>query len=118
MTVGEAIERASLLYPASKGSNDLYGWLNELEARICTEIHGTAAGYEEITSSSGQRVLTASDAYAELYPLYLLMKTDLANSDIARFNNHSAVFNRAYSDYANYCIREGGLPDTVYYTLP
>lgn len=118
MTVEEAIERASLLYPAAKGSNDLYAWLSELEARICGELHGSDAQYEEISSSCGQRVLTVPDAYAELYPLYLIMKTDLANSDITRYNNHSAVFNRAYSDYANYCIREGGLPDTVYYTLP
>ncbi len=116
MTVEEAIDRASLLYPASKDNNDLYGWLSELEARICKEIHGTDS--EKITSSSGARTLTVPDAYAELYPLYLMMKTDLANSDIARFNNHSAVFNRAYSDYADYCTRNGELPETVYYTLP
>ncbi len=116
MTVEEAIERASLLYPSSKENNDLYGWLNELEARICGEIHGCE--YEEITSSSGARTLVVPDAYAELYPLYLMMKTDLANSDIARFNNHSAVFNRAYADYANYKIRTGEPADTIYYTLP
>lgn len=117
MTVNQAIERASLLYPSSVEQNDLYAWLSELEARICTEIHGTDLD-AIISDKDGERVLTAPDAYAELYPLYLAMKTDLANGDVARYNNHASVFNSAYSDYANYCNRSIDRYGKTFYTLP
>ena len=45
------------------------------------------------------------EAYAELYPLYIVMKTDLANGDAERYNNSALSFKNAYAAFANYYNR-------------
>ena len=103
MTVSQAIERSSVLYPSDLEGDKVYSWLSELESRICAELYGTES--EPITADDGDRVLSAPDAYAELYPLYIVMKTDLAGGDIDRYNNSALSFKNAYSAFANYYNR-------------
>ncbi len=103
MTVSQAIERCSLLYPADLEGGRVYSWLSELESRICAELYGSEC--QPITAEDGERELTAPDAYAEIYPLYLIMKTDLANGDADRYNNSAASFKTAYSAFANHFNR-------------
>jgi hypothetical protein len=63
------------------------------------------------------RVLTVPDAYAELYPLYIIMKTDLANGDIERYNNSAKSFKSSYDAYACYVNRTRELGDYNAITL-
>jgi len=104
MTVAQVINRSSLLYPADIEDGRVYAWLSELENRICLEIYGKTE-FQPITAADGERELSVCDAYAELYPLYLVMKTDMANGDTARYENSAAAFKAAYSAYANYVNR-------------
>ncbi|MBE6610461.1 MAG: hypothetical protein E7634_07310 [Ruminococcaceae bacterium] len=103
MTVSQAIERSSLLYPADLESGRVYSWLSELESRICAELYGEDS--QPITADDAQRELKAPEAYAELYPLYIIMKTDLANGDTERYNNSAVSFKNAYTAFANYFNR-------------
>ena len=103
MTVAQAIERSSLLYPADMEDGRVYSWLSELESRIHTELIGSEC--KPVTAEDGERVLVAPEAYAELYPLYIVMKTDLANGDAERYNNSALSFKNAYAAFANYYNR-------------
>ena len=104
MTVAQVIKRSSLLYPADIEDGRVYDWLSELENRITLELYGETE-FHTITAADGDRVLSVGDAYAELYPLYLVMKTDMANGDTDRYANSAAAFKAAYSAYANYVNR-------------
>lgn len=115
MKVAQVIERSSLLYPSDLESGRVYDWLSELEARLCLELHGKAC--EPITSEDADRVLTVPDVYAELYPLYIIMKTDLANGDVDRYNNSLKSFGTAYKAYADYVNRTRELGDYNAITL-
>lgn len=115
MTVSEAIERAENICRYNGEPENLIVWLSELEKRILTELyHSENHGFEKLSMSDR---LVAPDAYAELYPLYLVMKISFLESDIIRYNNSSAIFNRVYSDYANYLIRTRLPEKTVYYNI-
>ena len=103
MTVAQAIERSSLLYPADLEGGRVYSWLSELESRICQELYGSEC--EPITAEDQERVLAASEAYAEIYPLYIIMKTDLVNGDTERYNNSALSFKNAYAAFANHFNR-------------
>ncbi len=104
MTVAQVINRSSLLYPSDIEDGRVYAWLSELENRIFLELYGES-DFQPITAADGERELSVRDAYAELYPLYLVMKTDMANGDMDRYVNSAAAFKAAYSAYANYVNR-------------
>lgn len=115
MKVSQVIDRSSLLYPSDLEGGRVYEWLSELETRLCLEIHGKSC--EPITADDADRVLTVPDAYAELYPLYIIMKTDLANGDIERYNNSAKSFKSSYDAYACYVNRTRELGDYNAITL-
>lgn len=115
MTVAEAISRSAVIYPAEMDKDRQYGWLSELEQRIAAELYGEDC--DVITKQDGERILSVPDAYAELYPLYLIMKRELACGDTERYNNYASCFNRAYSEYANFYNRNKAPGSPVYITL-
>lgn len=88
-------------------------WICELDHQIHKEIiqtHETNGiypqtfdGYDENTSD--ETVLLVPDPYSELYIRYLAMKNDLFLNDISSYNNDTALFGSAYSDFANYFNR-------------
>ena len=104
MTVAQAIKRSALLYPVDIEDGRVYSWLSELEGRMLLELYGKS-DFTPITSEDSERELWVCDAYAELYPLYLVMKTDLANGDSERYANSVSAFKAAYSAYANFVNR-------------
>ncbi len=112
MTVSEAIERSKALYPeCEKRRNESLTWLGELEAKIYAELYGD----KKCPTLSERSSLSAPSAYAEMYPLYLVMKTDLLNADIERYNNSACIFENAYSEFANYVNRTATAADITYY---
>ena len=112
MTVNEAITRSAISYPADADKAELCAWLNEIEGRICAELHGK----EPVTSTeeSADTVLCAPDAYAELYPLYLIMKRELICGDDDRYAFFAQRFEQAYARYAKYTVRSA-VPSSATY---
>ncbi len=114
MTVSEAIKQSALLYPSAYDGEKDYVYLNELEQRICSELLFTDC--EEITEESGKRVLCADGAYSSIYPLYIAAKRELACGDADRYELFNSVFERAYSDYANFVNRSRACQKATYIT--
>lgn len=84
-------------------------WISQLDYKITTELtepRGDRAfeGYTATTPLN--TVLRAPDNYGEIYQLYLNMKLDYMNGEIARFNNSALLFNNMYKDLGNYLNRK------------
>lgn len=103
MTVREAIERSAVLFPAELDSDKAYIFLSELESRINTELY--AENSVCITDSDKDMLLKADGAYAQIYPLYITARRELACGDADRYGFFNSVFEQVYSDYANYVNR-------------
>lgn len=103
MTVSEAIERSNRIYPDELDGNILYSWINELEDRIARELFGKEG--VKIQPSDGSKTLTAPDAYAEIYPAYIMMKREFVMGSTEKFVNCAAVFGEAFKRYCDYVSR-------------
>jgi hypothetical protein len=103
MTVKEAIERSGAVYTADGEGERLVSLITELESRISIEMLQKDAPIG-ITVGS---VLSVPDAYASVYPLYLMMKRELFCGDAERYAFYLAEFSRAYSEYFSYVKRNG-----------
>ena len=91
-------------------------WISQLDYKITSELtepRGDApfCGYEESTPLG--TVLKAPDEFGEIYGLYLNMKLDYMNGEIARFNNSALVFNNMYRDLSNYLNRKKAVDKKV-----
>lgn len=113
MTVAEAIDRAESLYKYNGYTASLIEWLSELEERISIELFRE----EKKKKLSFRSELTAPNAYAELYPLYLAMKASFAEGMEQKYNTYARCFERAYSEYVDYANRAGRTGKTVYYKI-
>ncbi len=106
MTVGKAIDLFDTQRKNSASRSLKIHWLSELDEKIYTEILKPRydmqfSGYTDNTLNDEN--LLCPESYAEIYPVYLIMKNDYMNGEINRYNNSAAVFNRLYNDLAN-CI--------------
>ena len=84
-------------------------WISQLDYKISSEItvprgDETFRGYDVSTPLT--TVLKAPDEFGEIYSLYLNMKLDYMNGEIARFNNSALLFNNMYRDLNNYMNRK------------
>ena len=113
MRVADAIDRAENIYKFSTSYNRMIEWLCELEERIAIELFRS----EEKKTLNIDSVLTAPDAYAELYPLYAAMKATLVEGRNDRYNELAVLFDRAYSEYIDHVNRTRAPRRTVYYKI-
>lgn len=113
MTVSDAIDRAEGIYKYGGETDRLVTWLSELEERIQLEVFNTSCSKKVNILSE----LTVPDAYAELYPLYLVMKSAFAESKMDKYNNYAKCFERTYSEYIDYVNRARISEKTVYYKI-
>jgi hypothetical protein len=84
-------------------------WVSQLDYKITAELtipRGDAVfeGYD--ISTPLNTVLKAPDEFGEIYGLYLNMKLDYMNGEIARFNNSALLFNNMYRDMSNFINRK------------
>lgn len=100
MTVNEAIEIACPSFPSELERTELIKRLSELECRIATELFGKKSSEPE-----GLTVLLAPDAYAEVYPVYLMMRRELDCGDEGRYALYRRAFEDAYARLAAYASR-------------
>lgn len=107
MTLAKAIENFDSQRANSVSLEQKVEWISQLDYKISAEITEPRGGesfkgYSELTSLD--TVLKAPDEYGEIYTVYMNMKLDYMNGEIARFNNSAMLFNRIYkelNDFAN-----------------
>ena len=106
MTILEAITRADLIRPNELDPAVKLRWLSTLDGQIHAELLTAHAGSpEDFRGYDGETELQSTELlvpqpYDELYLRYLLMRIDLENGELDRYNNEAAVFNRLWQSCA------------------
>lgn len=108
MTISEALALVDDLKPNSLSDERKIGWLNELDMRVFGEIFArherdentpeSFSGYTEETDKA--TVLLVPEPYCDVYRWFLEMQIDLANMEMAKYNNSMMLFQNAWREYA------------------
>jgi len=104
MTIKEILDKTDTLKPNQYSAADKMDWLSDLDGRVLQEVilqHERDGDVPELPRYTDQtEELLAEDTYCDLYVYYLMAQIDFYNAEYIRYNNSSAAFNQAYSDYA------------------
>ena len=79
-------------------------WLREVEGMVRSEIDGVSP---EQLFADETWTLTVPVPYDRLYVWYLCAMIDIAQGDMALYENDLAVYNAAFHDYAKWILRNG-----------
>lgn len=109
MTLAKVIECFDSERKNSLSYRQKLNWLSQLDMKIASELleprgGEKLVGYSETTSPEAEAC--APEEYCEIYGLYLNMKLDYLNGEIARFNNSAALFNATYSEMSDFINRQ------------
>lgn len=112
MTIQDAIDQVTRLWPSDYDGNDMVIWLNRVENQIYNEIILTHEGGEGIERPSFDEntdwegtVLLAPAPYDELYLYYLEYQIDYNNIETEKAGNSMAMFAAAYQAFADWYNR-------------
>jgi hypothetical protein len=106
MTIREALEKVDKLKPNQFEDEDKIRWLNDLDAKIKTEIIDTHEGADEVTfngydaDTDTDTELIVPEPYSDIYLHYLFAQIDFNNAEYTRYNNSISMFNSKYNDFA------------------
>ena len=109
MTAAQALIRADLTRPNELEPELKLGWLAALDGQIRQTLHLTHEGCAEAAArpvpEDPEAELPVPPPWDELYLRYLVMRIDLENGELERYNADAACFNRAWRDYAAHYVR-------------
>lgn len=104
MTIAEALSMTDAIKPNGYSQKQKMKWLEYLEGQIYEEIVRVHENPEGLTfthfgddEAALGRELLAPAPYDEVYALYLSGRIDLANQEVAKYNNSRTLFNTAYA---------------------
>ncbi len=109
MTLMKAVENFDSERANSVSIERKIAWLSQLDYKFSVEVQEPRGeeefeGYTEATPLSTE--LRVPDEYGEIYSLYMNMKLDYMNGEIARFNNSALLFNRMYKELTDFINRK------------
>lgn len=113
MTFGEAIAAADAIRENEVPTDAKRKWLAALDGALWNDVVGRYEGGEakpEYDEDLEPEVFDEYDLmiqppYDSVYVDYLVARIDLANGDIDRYNNGSALYERQRQNWANYYNR-------------
>ncbi len=113
MTLAEVIENFDNERANSVSLITKKRWISQLDLKIWGEIlkprgDGEYVGYGKKIPLDAQ--VKAPEEYAEIYTLYMNMKLDYMNGEIARSNNSAILFNRMYKEMHDFINRSEKIP--------
>lgn len=106
MTVLQAITRADLDRPNEVPAERKLQWLSTLDGRIDRELFQRFDGAPPAFSGYGPETelqtaeLLVGFPFDDLYLRYLVLRIDLEQGELERYNNDAAAFNRIWQSYA------------------
>lgn len=111
MTIMEALYRIDGLKPNTYSQPEKIKWLSSLDGIIKSEIIDTHEdgyadefkGYDE--NADLTTVLLVPAPYDDIYLRWLETQIDYANGEYGKYNNSIAMYNTAYTAFANYYNR-------------
>ena len=109
MTLFDAIDNFDKERANSVSLETKIRWLSQLDMKISSEIlaprgEKSFSGYA-LGGGDIQKQLKAPEEYADIYSVYLNMKLDLMNGEIARYNNSAILFNKLFYEMADFINR-------------
>lgn len=113
MTIAEAITMIDALKPNKYTSAQKIRWLSDCDSTIFNDIistheagEGTPEEFNGYTSETvDTTALLAPAPHDMLYVWYMSMQVDLANREMAMYQNTYSLFNTAMQTYAAYYNR-------------
>jgi hypothetical protein len=111
MTIMEALFRIDELKPNSYSQPEKIKWLSSLDGVIKSEIIDTHEGGEGVIFNGYDEdadlasTLLVPAPYDDIYLRWLETQIDYANGEYGKYNNSMAMYNTAYTAYANYYNR-------------
>jgi hypothetical protein len=112
MTIIEAINTIDALYPNTYSPEQKKAQLSKLDGVIKRDIIDKHEGSEEITfngydeNTPQDTVLLVPAPYDDIYIFWLQMWIDYWNGELARYNNSTAMYKTAYSNFERAYNRE------------
>ena len=106
MTAGEVIALVDALRPNQYGEEQKLRWLSTLDGQIQKELleayQGELAPFSGYNAGTELRTtnLLVPFPFDDLYLRYLVMRIDLEQGELERYNNDAAAFNRIWQSYA------------------
>ena len=123
MTIREAIEQTDALKDNQYTQEQKIGWLSQLDGYVFKEIilthenDGTPfSGFNSETDPDTELLVPAP--YTDVYRWFLESRIDLANGELAKYNNSVSLYNNAYLTYFDYYNRtHAPLQQAAYFKL-
>lgn len=109
MTIRDCIDLVNAIKPNTAEETSMVEWINQIENTIYREIVLTHEYDGELPAEpkheTADEELLVGTPYDQLYMYWLMSQVDLQNQELALYQNSSALFNKAYTDYRNYYNR-------------
>lgn len=111
MTIMEVLYRIDEVKPNSYSQPEKIKWLSTLDGVIKSEIVDTHEGGEGVVfngyneDSDLATELLVPAPYDDIYLRWLETQIDYANGEYGKYNNSMAMYNTAYTSFANYYNR-------------
>ena len=108
MTILQAIAEADRQRPNEIDAEQKLRWLSTLDGQIHRELleayQGQIAPFSGYGAETELRTtqLLGPFPFDDLYLRYLVMRIDLEQGELERYNNDAAAFNRIWQSYAGY----------------
>ena len=112
MKIIEAINRIDSLKPNNYTNEDKVRWLSDLDGIIKSEIidtheEGSYVSYRKYDGDTdiANTELLVPAPHEDIYIKWLEAKIDYANAEYGKYNNSSAAYNTAYSNFERHYNR-------------
>ncbi len=100
MTQSKALELAKVMRSGSELSESVFArLLSEVEGLVQIELHKNTDWKDE-----GQ--LEVPHPFDRIYWIYIIAMVDLITGDLDSYKVTRALYDEAFRDYANFCMRE------------
>ena len=112
-TLGQVLDEIDRLRPNGYEPEEKTEWLNELAARVQTDVwlHPANGLVQYDYDRDAETPLLLDESHERLYIAYLAMMIDFANGEYEKYKNSAAMFNSLWANYAAWYANEFGPAD-------
>lgn len=107
MKISEVLARVKEVKPNPFSDDTLLNWLNDIEAKVQTEVLGRKPEGVDIYTlpEDLDTELTLPKPYDECYMLYVQAQIDFALQEFDTYNNTMLMYNTAFKEAKSYYVR-------------
>ena len=112
MTVNDVLSLVDTYRPCLIGTSDKTNWLYTIEKEVCEHMSRYGEPRSPAEDFNLETELSLGKEYLDMYVYYVISMIDLANQDVAMYNNSCSFFNEMLSSWKKKWRREH-LPQTT-----